>query len=204
MYNTVPENYNLNYKLIHSEQINLSMLITLALLTFGILSCGTENNSSQIEVPSQEMSLKVGEEPIAVDSLSASLGTNNIVTIKIYCTSSYPIPDSSLAEKNELMFIKLRTSLSLGKQLMPSSADYETMYMGYELKNGTYNIGSSMSYSKQNIHWIEINSLDKENQLFSFEMHTMEFITTMDVVLGKKAEKTVVFKGSNIKYVNLY
>ena len=180
------------------------MLLTLFLSALSLLSCDSQENSEQSYLPQEEMSLTLGAEEIQIDSLSAELGMNNIITTKIYCTSGYPLTDTNVARRNELMFIKLRSKLSVGKSIITSSKDYETKYISYELDNGGVTTGSPRGSTREDIHWIEILAVDNENKRFSIEMQTTEYMSFMDRLLGKKPEQLVTFKGENIKFVELY
>ena len=169
------------------------------------LACGMSENSSPTEKFEVEpdYSLKLGGSLIDIDSTLAYVMYNeelgeDVITCKIYCTSGYPTKPKWNLNKKRIMYITAQAKLSTGKHLINKSGENWINLISYQCSNITVFNGNDYEGKK---HWIFINSIDKDSQTISFEVHTVEYISLEDKITGKTDNiRNVTFIGKRIPY----
>jgi hypothetical protein len=151
--------------------------------------------------PVSEATLKIGDSTLLIDSISSRMWFNeelnkDIITSKIFCTSSYPITDESKLKDNKIVFLNIQSVAETGKHVIQDINDDWINHIGYDFtKTSTY-YGYDPEGKK---HWIQIHELDKEKKIIAFEVHLKEYLS-LEQRMAKVEPREVVFEGKNIPF----
>lgn len=175
--------------------------VVIGLTTVLILSA----TKSKLEFQKQDYSLSLADSLITVDSVKAFIWyedqlKKDIVTIKIYCTSGYPKVDC--IEFNDLKYLCIyaQSVFQVGAHYKADNKSDWLNRIRYEFKTE-----HSFSFSGSGVNddvYIKINSIDKKNNLISFNVKLLEYIPINEFIENYKIQRrSVVFKGENIPYI---
>lgn len=177
---------------------SIYFLVLLLIILCGSISMKTMNKNVQ---PELETTLKIGDSTLLIDSIYSRMWLNeelnkDIITSKIYCTSSYPITEESKLKDNKIVFLYIQSVAETGKHVIQDINDDWINIIGYDFTYTSTTYGYDPEGKK---HWIQIHELDKEKKIVSFEVHLKEYLS-LEQRMAKVEPKEVVFNGKNIPF----
>lgn len=170
------------------------------LLTLILISCGASDNvEDKAELPKTEYSLKLGDSIIQVDSVSAEVWYEeqvykDIVTLKVYCFSGYPMDDETVLQKNKWMCIIAQCPAEKGSHYISSKGDEWVNALKYEFSHASVSAGRGVKKK------ITVTAIDQENDLISCQFKLGEYIEFKKSLKGAKTDVAVTFEGKNIPF----
>lgn len=190
------------------EPMKKALYIIPVLGMFLSLACVEEKANNTTVQPESSNSLILGEEEIAVDSVEAYVWfedqiKQNVLTMKIYCTSQYPIYDSSLLDPNHYVRVVVQSIAEKGlyKKFGVGKSFVNDIRFELPTRGGgdDPNNGSS----------IKISSIDLKKRLVSCEVNFFEYVVLpFEQQIARHMQSSskiinrpMVFKGENIPFV---
>lgn len=118
----------------------------------------------------------------------------DLLTLKVYSASEYPIKDEEIIKVNDWMCIVAQCDAEKGRHYLGKSGGDWINELHYEFPKSSISGGSGIKSS------ITITAVDLENDLVSCSFKLGEYINFKDALKGEKAKKSVLFKGKNIPF----
>jgi hypothetical protein len=175
----------------------LRKLVYLIAASFGCLGCFNGETTNN-EKKNEKFSLTIADKEIAIDSIHAKVWyedqlNKNMLTLKIYCTSSYPIKDKSVIGKNGYMRISAQAIAEPGTHFIKETGTSWNNHLIYEFPHT-----SIFSNEKSNSIYIPV--IDFRLKRLTCKVNLLEYVPIKDRIAGKKGERKVVFYGENIPF----
>ena len=171
-----------------------------------LLGCGNSSSAEEMEKekPQPEYSLMLGDTPIAVDSISANVWfedqlNGNVLTLKVYCTSEYPVFDSTVLIPNHYVRFVIQSKAEVGTYYLGENGDSWINSIRFELPT----TGGSSLAKNDRAQNIRITAVDLKNQLISCEVVGKEYlIIPFQDQLSRNHGKLrpVTFKATNLPF----
>lgn len=181
-------------------------IVPLFALVLGF-SCGEATENTPIEQPKSSYSLLLGDDEIAVDSVQAYVWLEdqlkqNVLTMKIYCTSEYPIYDSSILTPNHYVRVVVQSPAEKGLYTKFREGKSFINDIRFELptRGGGDNPNNGSS--------IRITSIDLKKRVVSCEVKFFEYVVLpieQEIARhmqgsSKIKNRPMVFKGEHIPF----
>lgn len=185
----------------------IQLIIPILSLVLSV-ACGEAPKKKTSEQPKSSYSLLLGDEEIAVDSVQAYVWyedqlKQDVLTMKIYCTSEYPIYDSSILTSNHYVRVVVQAPAEQGLYTKFGEGKSFINDIRFELPT----VGGS--FDPLNGRSINIKSVDMNQLLVSCEVNFFEYlvlpieekIARSMQRSSKNDNRSMVFKGENIPFV---
>ena len=184
-----------------------SQVIMPILSLFLSMSCGESPKSTPSDQPESSYSLLLGEEEIAVDSVQAYVWyedqlKQHVLTMKIYCTSEYPIYDSAILTSNHYVHVVVQAPAEQGLYTKFGEGKSFINDIRFELPT----VGGS--FDPVNGRSINIKSVDMKQLMVSCEVNFFEYLVLpIEEQIARSMQRSsenvnraMIFKGENIPF----
>jgi hypothetical protein len=180
------------------KQTNYTYPIFYFLIGLLYMSC-TNDPARSSKAAGHKYTFTLGEDILKVDSVHANVWfeeelDKNMLTLKIYITSSYPLEDKSVIRENGFMRISAQSIAEPGTHFIKDTGTSWNNDLAYEFPLSSTKPERSLTNS------IYIPEIDFDKKRLTCKVNISEYLSLQEIMAGKKGTRLLVFYGESIPF----
>lgn len=191
-----------NFTKLNPFPIFVSMkILALTALLLLLVGCSSLNENTEEDI-THDYTLKIEDENIPIDSVNATVWFEKqmdkfILTLKIYCTSGYPLPAEEEFEETDLIIIHAQSIAEPGTHFIRNKGNSWLNEIYYTFSSKTSKKSGSGKIKDRKIY---IPEIDFDQRTISCKVVLGEFVSYPKIRKGILPERKVVFEGQAIPF----